>query len=300
MSNSLSINVETLTNPITSLRDFFYPQNPITQKRHFWFIPTWYEDYLGRNLFISILARRGGELDDEKMQRKIERVGNKLINHITRKGIFDYEFVVMDTRAITSWALPGGKVAVHKGLMDGIIKDDKVKGYYDITEDDKIAAVLAHEVAHCDIGHSARRLEKVILFNLALLILKVSISVATLFLPTEENIPKMDNDNSDLFTRVMGNLVIKLYFLASSRSDEFEADRFSIDYMKKAGYNPRAKLWLMEYLKTKEYRFPKPVKLFYEYCVSTHPSADSRLEAIKKTLLERGISLEKKKFCRYI
>ena len=107
-----------ISSSCNNLYNFIYPKNPVTQKRHFWFIPTWYEDYLGRNLYISLLAGRGGELDNEKLQSKVEKVGNNLINHIKRKNIFDYEFAIMDTRAITSWALPGGKIAIHKGLMD--------------------------------------------------------------------------------------------------------------------------------------------------------------------------------------
>ncbi len=286
-SNPISKIANASFEKIYAIYNFIYSKNPVTEKREFWFIPAWYEEYLGRGFYYSLMKSQGGDTLNDNWRKTVDRVGKRLESHAARQDVFDYRFNVVRSPVENAWCLPGGKIAIYEGLLRAIYENKSIKGYEDVSSEDKIAAVLAHEIGHADIRHSARKIERILLMNLVLLLLQTWISITTIFLPEDEMTPKLSRDDADWITQLLGNLFIKLYFFASSRSDELEADKYSITkYMKGAGYNPRASLWLMEYFKTKEIKFPAGIKWLYDHVVATHPSADTRLQANRKTIEE--------------
>jgi len=73
---------------------------------------------------------------------RVSRVGNRLLIHVRRTAI-DYHFEAIEAPAETAFALPGGRIYVTTGLLN-LTRDD-----------DELAGVIGHEIAHVELGHCA-------------------------------------------------------------------------------------------------------------------------------------------------
>jgi len=121
--------------------------------------------------------------------------------------------------------------------------------------DEQLTAILAHEVAHDDLGHVAKQQA-----------LGAGLSIATILL--DQLIP-----GSGAVTPIAGTLVARAY----SRSEEHEADRHGVEILRRANV-PKPKeamintlTWLMQVSGPSEGGF-----------FSTHPGTVERIEAIQK------------------
>jgi predicted Zn-dependent protease len=113
---------------------------------------------------------------------------------------FDWEFVVIQSKQVNAFCLPGGKVVVFTGLLR--LVDAEGRG-----RDDWLATVLAHEIAHALAHHTSERLAREQLTEWA--------------------------------GKVIGG-VGQLANLPFERSQESEADHVGVFLMTFAGYDPRA------------------------------------------------------------
>ncbi len=77
---------------------------------------------------------------------KVTATGNRLVSWVSRKDI-RYEFHVVESSAVNAFALPGGQVFVTRGMLH-FLKDD-----------DELAAVMGHEIAHVDLRHCIERFQ---------------------------------------------------------------------------------------------------------------------------------------------
>jgi Zn-dependent protease with chaperone function len=109
---------------------------------------------------------------------------------------------VMDTPDINAANAGGGVFYVTRGLLEK-------------ASDEQLRGVLAHEIAHEDLGHVAK---------LELLGTGVSLGVVLL----EHLFP-----GSSALTPIAGNLITRGY----SRSEEFAADRHGVEILRRAGYS---------------------------------------------------------------
>ena len=99
-------------------------------------IPLEQEQQLGRQAFESMR----GELrlvDDSPAQRTVEELGQRL----SRGSRYRYEFHVADDSTLNAFALPGGIVVVHRGLITATRRPEELAG------------VLAHEIQHVELRH---------------------------------------------------------------------------------------------------------------------------------------------------
>jgi predicted Zn-dependent protease len=155
---------------------------------------------------------------------------------------------------------PAGKVQV------GIVDDPKVNaanagnGQFLVTTglltkagDDELRGVLAHEVAHDDLGHVARAQTLGTGLSLGIIIL-------------DQIFP-----GSGALTPIAGQLIARSY----SRSEEFEADRHGVEILRRAGYSKEVLIdslrWVMQSEGSSGGGF-----------LSTHPATADRIEAIRK------------------
>jgi predicted Zn-dependent protease len=81
---------------------------------------------------------------DPALRRRVERVGNRMVP-ISGLTQYDWEFVVFESDTQNAWVLPGGKVAFYRGILDTMRNDDEV------------AVVMGHEIAHVRRNHAAQR-----------------------------------------------------------------------------------------------------------------------------------------------
>ena len=83
-------------------------------------------------------------LNDERVENYVERVGSQLVEHIPtqfRHDEFRYTFDVVNLREINAFALPGGPMFAHRGMIE------------QATTEGEIAGVLAHEISHVALRH---------------------------------------------------------------------------------------------------------------------------------------------------
>jgi predicted Zn-dependent protease len=295
-TNNLVLKNNSYLNPVTKIfqnvlnniytaYDYTFAKNPVTQKRQIWFVPFWYEQFMGSIYYSDMIRVQGGETNNQRYQEIVDRVGKKLSEHANRK--MDYEFVVIRSRKVNAWALPGGKIAIYEGLIKQF-ENEIISGYDNLTLEDKIASVLSHEITHSDARHTAQRLENMCLLNIFL----IAIKFFALFEKkefksklNEKTTIKIDSEKLTAITEFFTKTFMNIYFLASSRSHEYEADKYGMHLMKKSGYDLKASLYLQELFMKKAIQLPSFIKYIFSF-VSTHPANELRLEENKKTLKE--------------
>jgi predicted Zn-dependent protease len=167
----------------------------------------------------------------------------------------DWEFVLFQDDSPNAFALPGGKVGVHTGILP-IAKTEA-----------GLATVLAHEVAHAVARHSAERMSQALAAQLGSSVLSVALG-------TEAGI------GGDLAMQAYGLGARYGVLLPYSRTHELEADRLGLLYMARAGFDPREALGFWQrFAADNTARGGSPPEF-----LSTHPVDSRRIEAIKDML----------------
>jgi beta-barrel assembly-enhancing protease len=166
---------------------------------------------------------------------------------------------VIDSPEINAFALPGGFLYVNSGLLLAA------------EEEDQIAGVMAHEIAHVAARHWASQMTKMTLLQYATLPL--------LFTPMSYPVYM---GVSQAF-----NFGVPIAFLKFNRGAEGEADYLGIQYMYKAGYDPNSYVAFFGKVMDEERRSPGSVpKIFQD-----HPPTPDRIiksqEEIKEILPKR-------------
>ena len=91
-------------------------------------------------------SQGGDYVTDPKVTEYVRQVGNRLAAAADRK--LPYEFVVVNDGSLNAWALPGGKIAVNRGLL------------VELNNEAELAAVVGHEIVHAAARHGAQQMEK--------------------------------------------------------------------------------------------------------------------------------------------
>ena len=191
--------------------------NPVTGKKELVLFSTEHEIALGRRHFGPLQQASGGRYTaDPKLEDYVASVGQRIARVSDRK--LPYEFVVLNNSVPNAWALPGGKIAVNRGLL------------MELENEAELAAVLGHEVVHAAARHSASRM------NRALILGAVATSVA------------IANRGSKYAGAIAAGTTLGSHLIQKgySRAHERMADRYGIKYMHAAGYDTAAAVTLQE------------------------------------------------------
>jgi predicted Zn-dependent protease len=185
---------------------------------------------------------------DPRIQRYVECIANNIIAVLPPEHAnIGWEVVVFDEEEINAFADPNGKIGVFNGILK--VADTP----------DALAAVIGHEVAHATEGHVMDRARK----NARQEIWAMLGGAAT--------------GAGDLWRQ---GIAIGLG-LPFAREQETDADLVGLDYMAKAGFDPRASVYLwknMAAAKAESGRERPPEFL------STHPSDSARIDNMIKSL----------------
>jgi predicted Zn-dependent protease len=197
------------------------------------------------------LRKEMPELRDREVVSYVRGVGRRLAQHAPGPA-YPYSFSVVDYREINAFALPGGPVWVHRGVLH--VADNEAQ----------LAGVLAHEVAHIAQRHSAQQLTKATLANWGLGLLGAVLG----------------NSGGAGAAQIAAGFLANGVFLKFSRDDERDADRVGLQILRRAGWDPRGMTELFEVLRREARRDPGAVEVFF----SSHPAPQDRIARLQSEI----------------
>jgi predicted Zn-dependent protease len=191
--------------------------NPVTGDRELALISADQEIAIGEEQYAPSQQMQGGDYPlDPELTAYVAGVGQRLADVSDRD--LPYEFVVLNSSVPNAWALPGGKIAVNRGLLT------------ELQSEAELAAVLGHEIVHSAARHGALAMQRGLLLQGALLATQVAAQ------------------RSDYGGLTVGAASIGAQLLSqrNSRGAELESDLYGMRYMAAAGYDPSAAITLQE------------------------------------------------------
>jgi predicted Zn-dependent protease len=159
----------------------------------------------------------------------------------------DWEVTVFKDKSANAFALPGGKIGVHTGMLD-VAKNQH-----------QLAAVIGHEIAHVQANHGNARMSTAYATQAGLMLVEVLAGAAS---PEKK--------------QLMGLLGVGAQvgiLLPYGRSQESEADVLGIEYMARAGFDPRQSVELWQNMEKAGGQQPPEF-------LSTHPAHGTRIEQL--------------------
>lgn len=197
----------------------------------------------------------------EKTQ-EIREIGQRISKSVDRfmraNGMIDeanqykWEFNLVEDEQMNAWCLPGGKVVFYTGILPVCANEDG------------IAAVMGHEIAHAFAKHGQERMTSSYGQQLG----GVAVALGT--------------SGQDYETQVLWNSIYgissQVGMLAYSRTHEKEADKLGMVFMIMAGYDPEESIDLWKRMKADSKGGAPPEFL------STHPSHDTRIADLQRYL----------------
>lgn len=201
--------------------------------------------------------------NDERAQL-VTRVGTKIQQaaetymqqHNMSKDLknFKWDYNTVDATTINAWCMPGGKVVVYTGLLPYTQNENA------------LAVVMGHEIAHAIAHHSNERMSQSLLINLGGIVL-------------QDALKEKKKETQALFLglyMVGSNLALAL---PNSRMQESEADKLGLIFAAMAGYDPDEAIPFWQ-------RMNAGNKSNVPEFLSTHPSDETRIKKISVLIPE--------------
>ncbi|MBU4304949.1 MAG: M48 family metallopeptidase [Candidatus Omnitrophica bacterium] len=237
---------------------------PITGRKQISFIPS--ADLLALSIdnYRQLLAKSILS-PDAKTVRQVRTVGGRIAraaedflreNGMARElGYYAWEFnLIKDDKTVNAFCMPGGKVAVYTGIL---IYTENENG---------LAVVIAHEVAHAIANHGAERMSQMLLAQFGTAALA-------------EALKAKDEKTQQYLLLAFGIGTNVGIVLPYSRLHEKEADHIGLILMARAGYNPETAVAFWH--RMNEHAEARPPEF-----LSTHPAPETRIQAIRAALPE--------------
>lgn len=208
------------------------------------------EARIGRAIMRSI--RMSGQIvEDPQVTEYINEIGHRIAAQ-ANDGDHSFTFFVVDDPNINAFALPGGYIGVHTGLLEATRSEDELAG------------VLAHEVAHVTQRHIARAVHA----NQRQSILSTAIMLGAILAGAA-------GGSGDA---MQGAIAVAQGTAAQqqinfTRSNEYEADRVGISALADAGFDPQGMASFFEVISSDT----RPVEARIPEFLRTHPVSSARI-----------------------
>ena len=188
--------------------------------------------------------------------RRITDIGNKVSDaaekflnengYAHRLDNFSWSFKTVDDPTLNAWCMPGGKVCFYTGLVD--LADN----------DDQLAAVMGHEIAHAVAKHGNERMSQ---------------QLAVAGIANLATMSQSENSQANSIFDLVFRGTTTLGMLKFSRVHETESDKMGLVFMKLAGYDPYQAISFWEKMAQNGAKVPE--------ILSTHPSDQTRINDIE-------------------
>jgi Zn-dependent protease with chaperone function len=189
--------------------------------------------------------------DSSPETQYIRQLGQKLAATIPPQYSWPFEFHVVAQKEINAFALPGGPMFINLGTITASANEAQLAG------------VMAHEMSHVYMQHSAKQASKAQTTGLL-----AGLAEAALGAKVGGTVGELGQMGIQMGAQ---GLVLKY-----SRSDESQADAVGAKILYKAGYNPQA---MADFFKTLESQGGQPPQW-----LSDHPNPGNREQAIEKEI----------------
>ena len=191
------------------------------------------------------LKKKTPQSNNKSTIRYVTCVADTITHEI--KLTTEWEVTVFKDKSVNAFALPGGKIGVFTGLLK-------------VTENQhQLATVIAHEVAHVIAEHANARVSASYATGASLKLVEVIAGTTT---PGKQ--------------RLLGLLGVGAQYgvlMPYGRGQESEADLLGLDYMAKAGFDPRESVLLWRNMSKQGGGQPPEF-------LSTHPTSQSRIRGL--------------------
>lgn len=237
---------------------------PITGRRQLSFIP--------QSQLIASSAEGYHQLlseskisDDAQKTQMVVNVGSKIASSaeqfMRENGMekelenYHWEFnLIQDDKTVNAFCMPGGKIAVYTGILP-------------VTQDENgLAVVLGHEVAHALANHGGERMSQLMIVQIGATTLSTALS-------------QQPEQTKNLLLQAYGAGANVGVVLPYSRSHESEADHIGLILMARAGYDPRTAIPFWQRMNNLPGERPPEF-------LSTHPAPEKRIEDIHNEIPE--------------
>lgn len=227
---------------------------PYTNRSQLVFMSESEELSLGAQASQQVLAKEPEEKGTARAAR-VERVG-KRIAAVAERPQFQWEFHTIPSEELNAFCLPGGKVFVYTALLN-------------LTQgnDNELAAVMGHEIAHAVARHGAERTSQNQIAAVGQMAAQIGVAAAT-----------GSAQAGDSVGQGYGLIAQLGFLLPYSRTHETEADTIGIILAAKAGYDPRAALSFWKKMAAKNTGKEPPAIL------STHPLNEQRIKDLEEAM----------------
>lgn len=233
---------------------FYYLANqetvPVTGRRHLVGMSPSQEMQLGLQSFRQVLSSYR-EVSSGPAYEQLQRVGAR-ISKAVGKNDYEWQFVLLDDPQINAFALPGGKVAVYTGILPVAQNEDG------------LATIVGHEIAHVVARHGAERVAHQTLAQLGGVAMSASVG-------------EMAPEKQRLLFAAFGMGTQVGVLLPFSRKHESEADFIGLQYLTDACYNPEEAPRLWERMGSANRGAPPEF-------LSTHPNPSTRVAQFQEWL----------------
>ncbi len=225
--------------------------NPVTGETQFITVSTEQEIALGEQQYVPTQQSQGGVYDvDPALNAYVSEVGGRVAAYA--ENPLPYEFVILNNSIPNAWALPGGKIAINRGLL------------IELNSEAELAAVLGHEVVHAAARHTAQQISRAQLSQVFV--------VATAVVAGDSQYGQMAVGSAALGSQ----LILSRY----GRGAELESDEYGMRYMSQAGYDPLGAVTLQEtFVRLSEGRDQDWLSGLF----ASHPPSNARVEANRET-----------------
>ena len=184
-------------------------------------------------------------LEDQRVHNYVDQLGQALVARSDRADL-TYVFTVVDSPEINAFALPGGFIYVHRGLIEAAENESELAG------------VLGHEIGHVVARHGVDQMQRAQIANLGLGVLGALLG----------------RGRAASIGNMAGELVAGGTFMKFSRDAEREADQLGARNMAATGHQPRGMITFFEKLAALRERDPNAVERFF----ASHPSPAERIQ----------------------
>ena len=205
--------------------------------------------------------------DDIKQLDEIKEIGKRIEYSISEyfesSNIkdptigFDWEYILIDNKKVkNAWCMPGGKIAVYTGILE-------------VTKNNNgLAAVMGHEIAHAVAKHSVERASRNVATNVVLQVTDILSG------------GKLSTVNRTTGMNTVGLLTQMGILNPFNRKQESEADYLGLIFSSLSGYDIREAPKLWKRMK-KSNKGKEPPEF-----MSTHPSSDNRIKKLNEWMNE--------------